>query len=468
MFDVTYLGHQGWLVEAGATRVLVDPLLTDGVGNMGADALEVYPPRRIDLASFPAVDAVVVTHEHPDHLAIPTLLRLGRGVRALLPARASVAARALLADLGMPTTLLRSGEAVIVGDLEIHPFHSTELTRDEWDVAPLVLRDRAGHGSLATSIDAPESPEFARFAAERAGRPGIWATSHNQIDLFPVTDGARQQREDEVTARLAQDIARRVTSTFRGGALPEVVAVLSSGFSFTGDLAWMNAHVFPAAAERLGPVVAARLPGTAVRAPAPGHRLRLEKGRLADEAGEQPFLGTKARSEWPPHAAAPFGGAVPDYGPASGRRAFEREDLERLLEELRGFARHLYGGPVFRALLARPQPARGMEVGFYLRTEGEPLVLAYRPEACAFEVAAGVTRGDVGAGLECWASDLLAVLGLDLFPGYLLVGRYRKWGSASGLRCELDAELLAYTHPLRQPERTLALYRRTAEALRSG
>jgi hypothetical protein len=189
-----------------------------------------------------------------------------------------------------------------------------------------------------------------------------------------------------------------------------------------------------------------------------------------DETPSRSFFSTLERSEWPPHAAEPFTGPLPDYEPACGRRQFSKEDLAALLGELRGFAEYLYGRETFRALYAAGDTgADGARVivGFGVRTPTETLTLAYRPEARAFELVPYADAHEtLIAGLASWASDLLAALRFDLFSGYMLVGRYRKWNRASDwLRCDLDADLALYTHPLCHPGRTLALYRRTVAKL---
>jgi hypothetical protein len=470
MFEATYLGHQGWLVEAGDTRLLIDPLLGPNLTSRSDDPIRIYPPRHLDLAAFPPIDAVVVTHEHPDHLNVPTLLTLDREIPVLLPRRASVAARAILAELGFSTRLLRSGEAVTVGELELHPFHSSEIARDEWDVVPLLVRDRKGDGSLATSIDAPETADFARFAAARAGRLGLWASSHNTTDLFPVREGSRQEPDDAVSSRLARDLRQRFESQFQHAPRPEAVLVLSSGFSLAGDIAWMNRHVFPGRADHLVRLLGQSLRDVRLRAPVPGQRFSLRAGRLAAEAHARPFLSVEDPRDWPPHAAEPFSGEVPDYGPACGRRELPAGDRAEILEELQAFAGHLYGGALMRSLYeggAGEEGAREEGVAFALRTGSERFVLAYRPEACAFEPADSADpRADFAAGLECWATDLLAVLRFELEAGYLTLGRCRTWNAApERLRCELDLELALFTHPLRAPARALEQYRRVVADL---
>ena len=83
MFAVTYLGQQGWLVTSDATRILIDPLLTDEY-SPGFSAV-IHPPRRISLARLPPIDAVVLSHEHADHFNVPSLLALERRSRCSSP-----------------------------------------------------------------------------------------------------------------------------------------------------------------------------------------------------------------------------------------------------------------------------------------------------------------------------------------------------------------------------------------------
>jgi L-ascorbate metabolism protein UlaG (beta-lactamase superfamily) len=75
--DVRWLGHATVLLELDGVRVLTDPLLRKRVAHL----------RRSTPAptSAPAVDAVLISHGHHDHLDLPSLRRLPRSVPVIVP-----------------------------------------------------------------------------------------------------------------------------------------------------------------------------------------------------------------------------------------------------------------------------------------------------------------------------------------------------------------------------------------------
>ena len=90
---VTHFGHSCLLVETGAARVLLDP----GTLSHGFEELE-------------GLDAVLVTHAHPDHVDVerlPSLLDGNDG--AVLRAEPGVAAS--LSESGLPALPLHPGES---------------------------------------------------------------------------------------------------------------------------------------------------------------------------------------------------------------------------------------------------------------------------------------------------------------------------------------------------------------------
>lgn len=100
---VTWLGHSTLLVEIDGRRVLLDP-----VWGERASPFSFLGPRRffappLPLDQLPDVDAVVISHDHYDHLDLPTVQALARrGVRWLVP----LGVGAHLAAWGVPDSLV--------------------------------------------------------------------------------------------------------------------------------------------------------------------------------------------------------------------------------------------------------------------------------------------------------------------------------------------------------------------------
>ena len=74
-----FLGHSTVRVELAGRTVLTDPLLARRIGLL----------RRVvplpDPASWAGVDLVLISHLHGDHLHLPSLRRIGRDVRIVVP-----------------------------------------------------------------------------------------------------------------------------------------------------------------------------------------------------------------------------------------------------------------------------------------------------------------------------------------------------------------------------------------------
>jgi L-ascorbate metabolism protein UlaG (beta-lactamase superfamily) len=110
---LTWLGHATVLLEVGGARLLTDPLLRDRVGHLRRHSASPPP----DVAE--AIDAVLVSHQHLDHLDVASLKRLPRDVTVLAPSGAG----ALLRRLGFArTTELEAGERAEVGGATVLAF----------------------------------------------------------------------------------------------------------------------------------------------------------------------------------------------------------------------------------------------------------------------------------------------------------------------------------------------------------
>jgi L-ascorbate metabolism protein UlaG (beta-lactamase superfamily) len=96
---VTWLGHATAVIEVGRGRMLVDPLFRGRARRAGA------------------VDAVLITHSHVDHLSRFTLKAIDRATRLIVPRGAAP----IVADLGFSqVTEVEPGDALEIAGCEVH------------------------------------------------------------------------------------------------------------------------------------------------------------------------------------------------------------------------------------------------------------------------------------------------------------------------------------------------------------
>lgn len=79
---VSWLGHSTALVEIDGYRVLTDPIWSDRCSPSRSVGPQRLHPVPAPLEALPALDAVVVSHDHYDHLDMDTCLALARTQRA--------------------------------------------------------------------------------------------------------------------------------------------------------------------------------------------------------------------------------------------------------------------------------------------------------------------------------------------------------------------------------------------------
>ncbi|GAA4861559.1 MBL fold metallo-hydrolase [Saccharopolyspora rosea] len=129
---LTWVGHATFVVRIGGATVLTDPVWSARVPGVPR---RLTPPG-VSFGELPGVDAVVISHNHYDHLDAPTVLRLPRGTPVLVPA-------------GLGRWFRRRGFTAVV---ELDWWESAEVAGLTFDFAPAQHWSRRGPRDTCRSL----------------------------------------------------------------------------------------------------------------------------------------------------------------------------------------------------------------------------------------------------------------------------------------------------------------------------
>lgn len=169
--DLTFVGHNTVVVRSGSSAVVVDPWF---VASNPADQPHYQP---LQLRDVGPLDAVAITHSHPDHFVASTLLQLPPSTRMIVPRTEretilTVAMAERLRELGFTDVVeLDWWQSVKVGDIEVValPFHGEQATDSEQ-----LHADIRNHGNTYFI----RTPAFSAAFLADSGRDG-WGDVRN-------------------------------------------------------------------------------------------------------------------------------------------------------------------------------------------------------------------------------------------------------------------------------------------------
>ena len=178
--QITYIGHATLLLEMGGVRVLTDPNFEPRLGRFLA---RVSAPG-VALEALPALDALLLTHAHADHLSFKSLDRLPRDIPLYAP---PAVARWLVGKGYRHATPIDDGESANIGTgLRVHTGRATHKGNrygfDRWRSATNMYLLESDEESAFFAGDTALTPST-HHLVERV----LWA-NHRQLDiaLLPI------------------------------------------------------------------------------------------------------------------------------------------------------------------------------------------------------------------------------------------------------------------------------------------
>ncbi len=115
----TWLGHSTVLLEIDGKRVLTDPVWGERASPVSLVGPKRFQPVPVSIAELPPLDAVVVSHDHYDHLDYPSIRELAKSE---VPFVTSLGVGAHLESWGVPPGRIHEldwWESASFGDLQV-------------------------------------------------------------------------------------------------------------------------------------------------------------------------------------------------------------------------------------------------------------------------------------------------------------------------------------------------------------
>jgi L-ascorbate metabolism protein UlaG (beta-lactamase superfamily) len=176
---VTWLGHSTLLVEIDGVRLLTDPVWGERVSPFQLVGPRRFQPAPVRLRDMPRVDAILISHDHYDHLDYPTIRTLAR--KSSVPMVTSLGVGAHLEAWGVAAARI-----VELDWWESHRLPGTDVVVTAAPSQHFSGRGLGDRNATLWSSFAIRSPKHAVFFSGDTGLTSEYATIGKRLGPFDV------------------------------------------------------------------------------------------------------------------------------------------------------------------------------------------------------------------------------------------------------------------------------------------
>lgn len=194
---LTWLGHASWLVQLDGVSLLVDPVLRDAINVV----IHRNVPPGVPIEKLPPIAASLVSHNHYDHLDLPTLQQVGA------PIVTGLGHAPIFKGTGLHSTELDWWHSTPVGPVTVHYVPSQHWSRRGLnDANEMLWGGFVIEGSSARIYHSGDTAYFSGFKEIGRRFPGIDAALLPIGAYDPAWFMSRQHMNPEEAVQAFEDL----------------------------------------------------------------------------------------------------------------------------------------------------------------------------------------------------------------------------------------------------------------------